>query len=588
MARPVPLLRSLGVALALVVTDAGAQSAAPPRDGGPSAREITAADSESVLRAVRSAQSTFERARRRHLPRQFGTRSGPCGEIIGRFCYWDDDSTDDEPLREIPPPDPPRTIQARLQLLAALDSASAALPTHGWIAGLHVHYLLEAGRLEQATARAQGCAAEGWWCAALEGLADHAAWRYAEADSAFARALSAMPDSVRCDWTDLEVLLDAPTREVYRTTDCTARASLDSRIWWLADPSYLRPGNDRRTEHFARVTRARIHRNAASGYGMAWRRDLEEIVRRFGWPSHFTQEIQQAHNTDRPRITAYHDSPSYRFTAQENLAEDWRALDDTSWSIRPVQPRERYSPPYATFWKLTYQSALFRRGDSTLLVVAYDASEDSLLRPGPVTAALVASAGPPPLPDQRTVRDEAALRGTLLVTLPDAPAVASAELIAGARMLRARFGVGFPAAPPRALRMSQLAFFDPADSVPADLDAFLPLARASASIKSGSSLGLYWEVYGSAPRGDALTLDVEIVREGVGWLRRAGERIGLVGRSTRVAFGWRESARGDGIIPRALVVDLRGLDPGTYRIEVSLTPDGETPLTASRRIEITR
>ena len=573
--------------VAAAAAQLGAQSAAAA-DRGPTTHELTAADSESVIRRARAAQAAFERARRRDLPRQYGSRASPCGEIIGRFCYWDDDTTDDVLVREVTPAESPRTTEARVRLLATLDSATSALPSDPWIAGIHVHYLLEAGRLEQAAERARSCRAEAWWCTALLGLAEHAAWRYAEADSAFARALAGMPDAERCAWTDLEVLLDDPIRDVYEGTACGDRDRYDDRIWWLADPSWLRAGNDRRTEHFARVTRARIHRRAASGYAVAWRDDLDEIVRRFGWPSHFAQEIVPAHRTDGPRITAFHDSPSYHFLANDSLANDVRSLRDTSWALRPVQPRERYAPPYATFGRLTHQAALFRRGDSTLLVVAYDASGDSLLRLSPVTGAVVAAAGPPPVAAQRAVDHGAPTKGTMQLTLPDAPAVASVELMTGARLLRARFGVGFPDAAPRALRLSELAFFDPADSIPTVLEEFLPLARASARIAAGSKLGLYWELYGSPGRGEDLALEVEIVREGASWLRRAGERIGLVGRSAPVTLGWRESPRGDGITPRALVLDLRGLDPGAYRIEVSLTPDGQTPVTASRRVEITR
>ena len=582
----VSVVAPLILTLMLGAPNVGAQAAADTR--GPLEREITPAESVDIVRDVRAAQAAFERARRHHLPRGASIRTEPCDEIIGRICLWEADSTHDVAVRKIPPPESPRTIEARLRLLERLEGATAALPSDGWIAGLHVHYLLEASQLDRATARARACGAEPWWCAALEGLTHHAAWRYAEADSTFERALANMPDSVRCDWTNLGHLLEARAREIYDGVGCGARDGVDAHIWWLADPSYLRPGNDRRTEHFARVTRSRIHRRAVSGYGMVWRADLDQIVRRYGWPSHFTQEIPPPHRSDAPRISAHDDEPGYRFLANGDVAADALALTDTSWTLRPAHARERYSPPYATFWSLTHQSTLFRRGDSTLLVVAYDASADSLLRQGSVTAALVASAGPPPAAEHRTVRHAAPTRGTLVLTLPDTPAVASAELLAGARLLRARFGVGFGNAPARSLRISELAFFDPTDSLPADLDALLPLARASSTIRAGSSLGLYWELYGSPRRGDELMLDVQVVREGVGWLRRAGERMGLVNRSPRVAFGWRESPRGDGITPRALVLDMRELDPGMYRIEVRLIPDGQTPLVASRRIEVTR
>ena len=586
------MLRSAGLVGLLIASFAAplayarAQSEGVTR--GPAVATASAPDSATVLRSARSAQLAFERARRRYLPRTFGRSGGPCGEIIGRFCYWDDDSTDDVLVRTPTPAESPRTAEARGRLLATLDSAGRALPADGWIAGMHVHYLLEAGRVEAAAERARECRAEEWWCEALAGLAEHAAWRYAAADSAFDRALARMPGAERCRWTNLDVLLDEEARDSYRRADCAARRSLEAHIWWLADPSHLRAGNDRRTEHFARVARARLHREAASGYATAWRDDLDEIVRRFGWPSHFTQQVPPPQHTGGPLISAYHESPSYHFLANGAVPADWRAVADSSWELRPLRTRERYAPPYATFSALTHQATLFRRGDSVVLVVAYDARSDSLLRLSPVTSALIASAGPSPAVEHRTVTHGAAMRGALLLTVQDTPIVASAELVAGARVLRARFGTGFSDAPARALRMSQLALFDPVDSLPRNLESFLPLARASSTIAPGSRLGLFWELYGAAPRGDDIALQIEIIREGGGWLRRAGERVGLVGRAARVGFGWRESAESDGVTPRALVVDLAGLDPGSYRIEVKLTPEGQTPITAQRRIEITR
>ena len=585
MLRPVHLLS----AWALLTPAAAAAAAQPGFDGanrGPAARATSTGDSLAIVRAARSAQAGFERTRRRYLPFRHGAPSGPCGEIIGRFCYWDDDSTDDVLVRDVPPRESPRIGAARDRLLAILDSTGRAVPGDAWIAGLHVHYLIEAGRLDQARDRALACGAEPWWCSALEGLVEHVAWRYAEADSAFSRALGAMPQELRCDWMNLEVLLDEPTLTPYKRADCAGRAPLDDRIWWLADPSWLRAGNDRRTEHFARVTRARIHRGAASGYATTWRDDLDEIVRRFGWPSHFAQESPPAYRTDGPRVSAYHDSPSYHFIANVAPLAELGALTDSSWALRPVQPRERHAPAWGTIGRLTYLSTLFRRGDSALLVVAYDASSDSLLRLGAVTAAVVAAAGPS-ASERRMVRHAAPTKGTLMLTLPDTSLVASAELLSGARMVRARFGVP-GGGPRRSLRMSELAFFDPADSLPSDLETFLPLARTTSKVRAGSKLGLFWELYGAPSSDDDMALDVRIAREGESWLRRAGERIGLVSAPPRVGFGWRESRRSDGITARAVVVDLGGLDPGTYRIELTLTPHGETPLVASRRIEITR
>jgi hypothetical protein len=42
-------------------------------------------------------------------------------------------------------------------------------------------------------------------------------------------------------------------RRGYRETACQEWAEVEARLWWLADPLYLRPGNDRYTEHRSRV-----------------------------------------------------------------------------------------------------------------------------------------------------------------------------------------------------------------------------------------------------------------------------------------------------------------------------------------------
>src|SRR5688500_1116090 len=112
---------------------------------------------------------------------------------------------------------------------------------------------------------------------------------------------------------------------------------------------------------------------------------------------------------------------------------------------------------------------------------------------------------------------------------------------------------------------------------------------SSATVRRGQRLGLYWELYGLRPTDANLRLQVQVVREGRGWLRRAGERIGLIGRQGGVGFGWRDAARDDSTIAaRSIIVDLRSLDPGTYRIELRLTRGSDAPVVASRRLEIIR
>ena len=53
----------------------------------------------------------------------------------------------------------------------------------------------------------------------------------------------------------------------------------------MADPLWMRAGNDRLTEQYARLVRARIAADARSPEGARWGWDLEELLLRLGRPT---------------------------------------------------------------------------------------------------------------------------------------------------------------------------------------------------------------------------------------------------------------------------------------------------------------
>ncbi len=547
------------------------------------------ADSATVLRSARTAQATFERVRRRNLPRGFGSRSSTCGERVGRFCYWDEEGTSEDDLPSPPPEESGRVTGARNLLIAYLDSASQALAGDDWIAGQHVRYLLEAGRFDDARMRADDCHATAWWCSALLGLVHHARWRHDAADIAFSAALAAMPKAERCEWTDLTVLLDNPLRARYANMPCAERESLNEPLWWLADPLHHRAGNDRRTEHYARVTIERMQHRAASGYGLSWGDDLGELLLRYGWPSHFVQGAPSPGSMEPPSITAHDPSPGYHFLPDGDSRDSLLALTRDRWTIRPERPRERYAPAYATFATLRQLTTLFRRGDSVLVVAAYDVGGDTLMAGASLTGALLVSDGPDAGVTSGSVRQDTPTSGTLFVTAPDRPLLASVEILAGNRVHRSRLGLGFTDSLHRRVRMSELGLFVPGDGLPTSLDGFLQRAMAAPVVRRGEKLGLYWEVYGLRPDDSELILRVEIERTRRGWLGRLGERVGLLGGDGGVRLGWRESARtADSISPRAVVVDLSGLDPGEYRLRIDVGRGSDLAVSTSRLLEVVR
>jgi hypothetical protein len=62
---------------------------------------------------------------------------------------------------------------------------------------------------------------------------------------------------------------------------------------------------------------------------------------------------------------------------------------------------------------------------------------------------------------------------------------------------------------------------------------------------------------------------VNVVPARTGWLRRRTESIGLARRRAPVRLEWTEMPRVRGLVAeRALALDLSGLSPGRYRVEV--------------------
>jgi len=402
--------------------------------------------------------------------------------------------------------------------------------------------------------------------------------------------LGDMPEDERCRWTDLSALLAEPLRRRYRRLACGERAAFEARLWWLAQPLLARSGNDRRTEHFARRTMARLLRHAASPYGASGGEDLTELIVRYGWPERWARGARGSSIASEGPVIGHEREPAYHFlpdAAQFDAATFHRSADG---GLADERPRERYAPTYAeTFTAMEPAFAQFRRGESTLVVAGYDLTPDSLFRDVTLDVALVLA------PDERAAvfverRAGAEPAGVLVATAPRGPAVLSLEITAAAarRAARARMAVRPPSTGGGSVAVSDLLLFAPADSLPSELDLVLPRVRGPGSVPRGSRIGLYWEAYGLAAEGEQLSTAVSVAPERIGWLRRAAESVGLASRSRPVRLEWTEQGKPeDGIAARALVVDLSPLGPGRYRIEVAVTAAGRSTASASRAIRIT-
>jgi hypothetical protein len=542
-------------------------------------------DSLAVLRSARRAQDEFEITRRASLPERPSGSNGGRYEMIGRLRYWYDSGSDeDRPLAE-----PPQIRQARARLLAALAHGGAALPGDEWIAGQRVRYMLEDSQPRLAVRVVEQCRAVQSWCEALGGLVQHVEGNFAAAESLFSIALADMPEDERCRWSDIAPLLDGDLADRYRQLDCDGRAAFETRWWWLTQPLYSLAWNDRRTEHFARQTMVRIEQGRRTTFGLYWANDLRDVQLRYGWPTWWTREPPVSPLVQsEPNVTGHDPSPAFQFTPGARAFDDPGHTTPADWSPEPLQGRERYAPRYAKRLRyLDHQLSVFRRGDSCVVIAAYDLSKDTALADQPARAALVLSRS-----DRDLVVSDHDTRlshpDVLVATAPCGHQLLSLEVIAPIRrtVARARYGASLD----ESARISDLLLLEGSDSLPSDLAAAVPHALATTQVRADRPLGLFWEVHGLSSAGEEVTTSLTVTRRGAGWLRRAIEAVRLAAPRRAVSLEWTEvlvpRAETPTVAGRALALDLASLSPGPYRIEVTVSARGRASVTARRNIEL--
>lgn len=573
------MTHALAPLLAAALVHATLAAAQPGPDRDPHGQ--ASPDSAAALAALRGAQERFEWTRRHHLPWTWGFSGGRCDLVVGRFCYWDDDDA-----AWSPPEEPEPVALARHQLLARLDSASRRFPGDRWIQGQRMRYLVESARYHDALWSARECRAGAYWCDALAGYVLHVMGDFHAADSAFARALTAMPETLRCEWTDLTVLLEGGLRGRYGDLACAQRDSLNAVVWWLADPSYVVAGNERRTEHYARHVVARLFDGSANPYGISWGRDNRELVLRYGWAIGWERERPRgAGLTVRPSVVGHHADGALHFMPPAAFVESPASIAPDDWNLDPPIPRSRYAPRYAArFSPLRHQLVLFRRGDSAVVVAGFDLEESLAAshpdRPPPDRTAVIAGLTVTRAPNDRpapALRVVAVPRGVVSAAVPRAAALVGLEVVGSAdsSVGRARYWLDVPARTPDGFAVSELLLLASAEALPRTLAEAMPLARGSNRFSPGDPIGMYWEVYGLSPESTP-EVRITVFTESKGFFRRAAQWIGVAdGDRPAMSLGWEASPGGrDGPAGRAVSVKLPTDDAGRYRIRLEIAVAG--------------
>lgn len=522
-------------------------------------------DSTALRREARELQARFERTRRAHLPVST-VGSGRCDERVGRYCYWYD------PI-EPPPPEEPAIIgRARDGFLADLAAVAQRLPGDEWILAQRVRYLAEQGHPDSAAALTRRC--DGWWCRALEGYAWFVQGEVVAAESAFAGALRSMPEQVRCDWNDLDPILDPEDLGSYRKLDCRGRDSANAVLFWRATPVFARGGNDVRTEWFARRTLIRALDQAIIHHGTRGGVDYDEMVLRYGWSIGFGRRPDRGPGASMDiDVVGFEPKPAYPFLS---LAEKG------TWPPDVDRPRSRFAPRFASSMTTldNVQVARFRRADSIVVLAGFDARVDTLFATEAVTARLTTSRGPdePPVSTRGTAPGG---RGALLVrSVPGG--VLSVEVHDSAARAWAvhRASLGFiPDA------VSELLLTVPDDRLPESLEEAARLAWPGLEVGQGGTIGLYWETYGAGAADSLVNVTLTVEPVAPGFLGRVTRSLGLRSKVAPLRLSWsRRGEGGEDYASHSVEVDLSRLKPGHYVVTVDLGGGRRT----QRRIEIVR
>lgn len=543
------------------------------RDGPPRT------DSVAISDHARDLQASFEMRRRRMLPRFYlGTVDQSQCLIVGRFCEYHPD------LKDVKIPDEGREIaRAREELLRNLDRAASLIPGDDWIMGQRVRYMIEAHD-SNTVAVARSCRASKWWCDALLGLSLHVRGDFLAADSSYKRALDEMPAPMRCHWLNLSPLLDDDLRGTYHKMTCAQREAADARIWWVSDPLYMMPGNERRTEHYSRVLHTMLQQNSVNTYGSSWGGDLAELILRFGWAEKWTQEPPRTVALDsRPSITGHEREPGYHFFLTQRPPDSLSQIADSIFDIFQSPPREQYSPAYTRgFVRLDAQVARFRRGDSTRIVAAFDVSADTIFGSHKFAAAVVAT-GDDTAAATMTKVDESPTKNVLVVSAPWKEQLIGVELLAKDSAAAARWRAGFAEIPlePGRISVSDLLFVDGAPSLPSSLDEAIASAHGGTKFNRKVQIGLYWELYGSSPVDSALPVTLTITPVNESLLRRAFRVLRIVPKAMPLNIRWQENGAAGVMSPRSVVLDLAAVPAGKYavKLEVGNSTGGGTSTT---------
>jgi hypothetical protein len=536
-------------------------------------------------------------------------------------------------------PDARQRIRSRrAALLSLLDSAAVLAPDDPWLIGQRVRLNIDQREVERALGLATDeCKLADSYCALLVGYALASSGDRHGADAAYEYAASLMTPKDRCAFLDIRVFLDSENRDSYEKLPCAAQDAINARFWWLADPLFMQPGNERLAVHLYRETLILLHSAVTVDERFDWRvkvggSAVAEMILRYGWPAvevwnreqddnHFgwlgfrdssvnaSREYLQPRFHTTPTYAAATDLRNLTGTDLADVAPKWnqyrQAWDEDWW---PVEHFAR-GGSLGTF---DYQVAMFRRANGSLVALAADPR--SSLLPDSVlpayTAALVAMSNPTDSARRAVAPAAVHASGAMALSVETVPGlqVLSAEVLMpdrdSAPAARARFAItappGLAALGPRELALSDPALFlapMSGDALPGSAEDGIERMLPSTDLRGSPRIGVFFEIYGVAPQEELEETLTVSQNEHPGLLRRLGARIGLadLGEGS-IILHWRGVQPGMAsstlligntpVRANVMVLDLSRLQPGRYAMEIGIARPGEASVVSHREFTI--
>ncbi|MEP6833934.1 MAG: hypothetical protein ABJB74_11090 [Gemmatimonas sp.] len=530
----------------------------------------------------------------------------------------------------------------RSSLISRIGGALTVNPGDDWIAGQLVRFTYDQNDGKRTLAAAARCTSNSAFCAQLTGLAFEQLGDFRAADSVFriadvlndADLLEKNAKTKDAPCVSDEVLLLFSLVDNHRLVDapCERQRTLVQQMWWLTDPLWATPGNERYVAHNSRSIHATLRAAAEYDERFFWNKyaggeALRAMIIRYGWPSHtYTSRLMTKDPETKPvaakgavsqaRIPREIVLPEYTpdrthfMPAYEAIADPF-ILNDSHFDLLPPPikegkrktpdlwwPVEHYKYPYLIAELPNGQDATWRRDSTIRYQLAVD---DPLKNLDPAAKGYSASllvGGKDAASTRALAQTEIGEGHTLRLAadLKSQPIVLSAEVLPRTTKeaaMRRRFGLR-PPPTLREMKSNEYALSAPVFIrvpnrdmvVPSDEASVLRLMAGDLAFPATELLALYWESYGFIP-GDTMSYELKFKRaDDINAARRIGSFLGIVSAlRDSVSIKWTEP---DGrhtstvltgakpTVGRSIAVDLKALPPGTYIVSIEMRKNATT------------